>query len=170
MNCKIKWKLQGQDKQKCTLQNKHECKIFPYAIEKYHNDLKYTIKANKNLICNLFDYSIINIPMKWNVYFHFAHWLKIRYKKKMKLPLRSYCYFFVYIKTYEKMMSIIENQKRWIMIHPLNGFLVLHKSSINPFSNCLSNFRFHYWWECILKLVTFYALEGNRYMVFSMRY
>ena len=49
---------------KCTLQNKYECKIFPYAIEKYHNDLKYTIKANENLICKLFDYSIINIPMK----------------------------------------------------------------------------------------------------------
>ena len=51
---------------KCKLQNKHECKMFPYAIKKYLNDLKYTIKADENLICKLFDYSIFKIPYSAN--------------------------------------------------------------------------------------------------------
>ena len=70
---KLNENFRGNTNKECTLQNKHECKIFPFAIEKCLNDLEYAIKAYKNLICKLFDCSIIKISMQshffilWNL-------------------------------------------------------------------------------------------------------
>ena len=98
------------------------------------------------------------------LYFHFVHWWETIHKEKVEIPLRSYCYFCVFIKTYERMITILENQKRWIIMSS-EWIFCITKSSINPLSNCFSNFRFHYWWKCIFKLVTFGGFNGNRYYI-----